>query len=83
MYLWNSGLVYGTKISWSVFAIIREFTNKGKGGHFGRGKSIYHFEKVSLVIFIKRGIFNILVSDRRLIQSLLHNKDKKKKYIDT
>ena len=81
VYAWNAGPVYETDIFRSVVDIgggllfpidlsperSREGTSEGQ-------QALDHFEAVSPLLFIKIDMFNILVSERRLIHRELRNK---------
>ena len=83
LYNWNTHLVYGTDIDLSVLAIGREFpftidlspARLREGTSEGQ-EALDHFEAASPLLFRKRELFNILVSEMRTRHRELDNKSK-------
>ena len=90
LYNWNVGPVDRTDISQSLVAIGREFPftidlspARSRGGTSEGQKAMDHFDDASPLLFRRRELFNILVSERRLIHRELCNKGKIMREFDT
>ena len=90
LYAWNAGPVDGTLITRSVVSIDRDlpFTidlspERSKEGNSEVQQSLDHFEASYPLIFKQRELFNILISERRLIHREICNKGNLTKEFDT
>ena len=79
----NAYPVDGTEMFQSVVDIGRDFSfpidlspARSREGNSEGQKSLDHFESVSPLVFRQRELFNILISEKRLIQRELRNKGK-------
>ena len=83
LYAWNVFPVDGTEISRSVVDIGRELpfkielsTSRSREGTSEIQQALYQFEAASPLLFRQRYLFNILVSESRLIHTELRKKGK-------